>query len=198
MYELHLGDCLEVMATLPAQSVDMVLCDPPYGTTACKWDAVIPFAPMWEQLRRICKPRAAIVLTASQPFTSALVASNFKDFRYCWVWDKKFAGNFVQAARMPMKTHEDVAVFATGPLTPLYFPQVTVRNQPIKKGGNKPSEAIPIRQTDAAAEFGRIGKTYDTKQPTTIVEISSRSDANRGLHPTQKPDRKSTRLNSSH
>ena len=86
---LHLGDCLDVMQGIPDGSVDMVCTDPPYGTTACKWDAVIPFEPMWAQLKRIVKPNGAIVLMASQPFTSALVMSNVGMFKYCWVWDKK-------------------------------------------------------------------------------------------------------------
>ena len=85
---LHLGDCLDVMQDIPDGSVDMVMTDPPYGTTACKWDSVIPFEPMWAQLKRITKPNGAIVLMASQPFTSALVMSNVKMFKYCWVWEK--------------------------------------------------------------------------------------------------------------
>jgi site-specific DNA-methyltransferase (adenine-specific) len=88
MMRLINADCLEAMRDIPDGSVDMVLTDPPYGTTACKWDSVIPFAPMWEQLKRITKPNGAIVLTASQPFTSALIMSNVKMFKYCWVWDK--------------------------------------------------------------------------------------------------------------
>lgn len=94
MINLMLGDCLERMREIPAGSVDMVLTDPPYGTTACKWDSIIPLEPMWEQLKRIIKPNGAIVLFASQPFTSLLVASNIKDFKYCWVWDKVRASNF--------------------------------------------------------------------------------------------------------
>ncbi len=86
---LHHGDCLEVLKNFESKSVDLVLTDPPYGTTACKWDSVIPLEPMWEQLKRIAKPNAAVVFTASQPFTSALVTSNTKMFKYCWVWDKK-------------------------------------------------------------------------------------------------------------
>ena len=108
---LHLGDCLDVMQDIPDGSVDMVCTDPPFGTTACKWDSVIPFEPMWAQLKRITKPNGAIVLTASQPFTSALVMSNVAMFKYCWVWDKKAAGNHGLAKYQPMKVHEDVVVF---------------------------------------------------------------------------------------
>ena len=118
MIELMHGDCLELMKDVPDQSVDMILCDLPYGTTACAWDAVIPFEPMWAQYRRVAKPNAAIVLTASQPFTTALIASNLREFAYCWVWDKKFAANFVQAKRMPLRVHEDVVVFCTSGKNP--------------------------------------------------------------------------------
>ena len=89
--DLMHGDCLEWMKEIPDGSVDAIITDPPYGTTACKWDSVIPMAPMWEQLKRIIKPNGAIVMTTSQPFTTSLIASNFKMFKYCWVWDKKKA-----------------------------------------------------------------------------------------------------------
>lgn len=184
-YELHIGDCLEVMKSIPGGSVDLILCDLPYGTTACKWDSVIPFGPLWEQYRRISKPSAAIVLTAAQPFTTALIASNMREFSYTWVWDKKFAANFVQAKRMPLRVHEDVVVFCKSGKMPAYFPQITQRDKPIKKGGNRQSAAIPIRQTETAAAFAASGKTYDEKFPETIIEFNCREG--RGLHPTQKP-----------
>ena len=92
--QLYKGDCLQIMETLPDQCIDMVLTDPPYGTTACKWDTIIPLDKMWEQLKRITKPNAAIVMTASQPFTSALVYSNLSMFKYCWVWKKSMATGF--------------------------------------------------------------------------------------------------------
>ena len=106
------GDCLELMKHIPDGSVDMVLTDPPYGTTACKWDSIIPFEPMWEQLKRIIKPNGAIVFTASQPFTSALVMSQPKLFRYEWIWEKSIATQFLDAKRKPLKKHESVLVFA--------------------------------------------------------------------------------------
>jgi DNA modification methylase len=183
---LVLGDCLEAMAKIPDDSIDMVLCDLPYGTTACKWDAVIPFDALWAEYRRVTRPGAAIVLTACQPFTTALAASNMNAFRYTWVWDKKFAGNFVQAKRMPLRVHEDVLVFSFGDKMPTYYPQMTQRDVPIKKGGNKQSAAIPIRQTANAEAFGKSAKEYTDKHPTTILEFSSR-DGERGHHPTQKP-----------
>jgi site-specific DNA-methyltransferase (adenine-specific) len=184
---LYMGDCLEVMKGIPDGSVDMVLTDPPYGTTACKWDSVIPFELMWEQLKRITKPNGAIALTASQPFTSALVMSNVNNFAHTWVWNKRFAANYVQAKRQPLKDHEDVIVFGNNGKQPQYFPQMLDRDIPIKKGGNKPSKAIPIRQTETAKEFGEKSKSYDRKHPTTVTSLEFSSREGRGLHPTQKP-----------
>ena len=186
--DLMMGDCLECMAEIEPGSVDLVLTDPPYGTTACKWDAVIPFEPMWAAVKRVLKPNGAAVFTASQPFTSALVMSNVADFAHEWVWNKRFAANFVQAKRQPLKDHENVLVFGMGGRQPPYYPQMVAREVPIKKGGNKPSKAIPIRQTEAAAAFSVAQKSYDEKHPTscTSLEFSSR-DGERGFHPTQKP-----------
>lgn len=181
------GDCLELMASIPDGSVDMILCDLPYGTTACKWDSVIPLPALWREYERITRHDGAIVLTAAQPFTTALAASNLRAFRYSLVWNKQFAGNFVQAKRMPLRTHEDVLVFCPSGKSPRYFPQMTKRDVPIKKGGNKQSEAIPIRQTDAAAAFGASGKTYNEKHPISIMDFSNRGAGYRGIHPTQKP-----------
>jgi site-specific DNA-methyltransferase (adenine-specific) len=121
MVELLHGDCLQVMRDLPNNSVDMILTDLPYGTTACKWDVVIPFEPLWEQWERICRIDGAIVLTAAQPFTSQLVMSNPRCFAYAWVWDKGVGASFVQAKRMPMRVHEDVLVFCPSGKTPEIF-----------------------------------------------------------------------------
>jgi len=185
MINLMLGDCLEKMKEIPDGSIDMVMTDPPYGTTACKWDSVIPLEPMWEQLKRIIKPSGAIVMTASQPFTTTLIASNMKSFCFCWVWNKCFAGNFVQAKRQPLKDHEDIVVFSKTGKQPKYNPQMIKRDKPITKGGNKQSTAIPIAQTNAANSFGTSNKVYDLKYPTSQIKFSSR--VGRGLHPTQKP-----------
>lgn len=185
--QLHNGDCLEVMKAIPDQSVDMILCDLPYGTTACAWDSVIPLPDLWAQYTRIAKPDAAIVLTAAQPFTTILAASNLTAFRYSLVWDKQFAANFVQAKRMPLRTHEDVLVFCPSGKSPRYFPQMTKRDKPIQKGGNKQSAAIPIRQTDAAAAFSQSAKVYDEKHPISILQFTNRGAGDRGAHPTQKP-----------
>lgn len=185
--QLMQGDCLELMRSLPDASVDMILCDLPYGTTACAWDSVINLTDLWREYSRVVRGDGAIVLTAAQPFTTALAASNLNAFRYSLVWNKQFAGNFVQAKRMPLRTHEDVLVFCTSGKSPRYFPQIVKRDKPIKKGGNKQSEAIPIRQTEAAAAFGQAGKVYDEKHPISIMDFSNRGAGDRGLHPTQKP-----------
>ena len=181
------GDCLELMKTIPDGSVDMVLTDPPYGTTACKWDTVIDLESMWAELKRIVKPTGAIVMTASQPFTSILVTSNLKNYAHQWVWNKRFAANFVQAKRQPLKDHEDVLVFCMGGKQPYYYPQMVLRDKPIKKGGNKQSQAIPIARSEAASVFGEEGKSYDTKNPTTVTSLNFSVRDGRGLHPTQKP-----------
>lgn len=179
------GDCLERMQQIPSGSVDMVLTDPPYGTTACKWDSIIPLEPMWEQLKRIVKPNGAIVMTASQPFTTKLISSNIDNFAFCWVWDKCFGANFVQAKRQPIKDHEDVVVFCLSGKQPSYYPQMSKRATPIKKGGNKQSKAIPIALSEASVKFGQEGKTYEEKYPTSQIRFNCREG--RGLHPTQKP-----------
>lgn len=177
---LILGDCLEEMAKLPDKSIDLVLTDPPYGTTACKWDSVIPFEPMWAQLKRITKDNAAICLFGSEPFSSALRMSNIKMFKYDWYWNKKFAANFVQSSRMPLKTIESVLVFSQ-PTHPMYFPIIETRVSQIKIGGNG-GIAIPI----IGPKRGTLkGKTYNTKQPQTLLNFNCREG--RGFHPTQKP-----------
>ena len=182
MINLMLGDCLERMKEIPDGSVDMILADPPYGTTACKWDSVIPLAPMWEQLKRVIKPNGAIVLMAAQPFTSALCASNFGGFKYCAVWDKKIPAGMSYARFRPMQQHEDIVVFAKSGEKLNYIPQVTQRDKPIKKGGNKFSEVAPIAACKDGAVFK---KEYTTKQPTTILQFDKvRKGA---VHPTQKP-----------
>jgi len=161
------------MPSIPDGSVDLILCDLPYGTTACKWDSVIPFEPLWAQYRRIAKRNAAIVLTASQPFTSALVMSNPSDFKYCWVWEKSAATGHLNAKRMPMKLHEDVAVF--GASTAPYFPQgLEAFNQITRRGGN-------------GDNFGKSGKENFqefTGYPRSILRFPSEG---RTVHPTQKP-----------
>lgn len=114
MIDLRCGDCLELMKDIPSGSVDLILTDPPYGTTACKWDSVIPFEPMWEQLNRIIKPNGAICLFGSEPFSSALRMSNIKNFKYDWIWEKSRTVGFLNAKNAPLKRHEIISVFSFG------------------------------------------------------------------------------------
>ena len=175
------GDCLELMKSLPDKSVDMVLCDLPYGTTACKWDQVIPFDELWPEYYRLLKIGGAIVLNASQPFTTVMIASNLKRYAYSWSWDKKFGANFAQAKRQPLKTHEDICVFSHDGKMPAYNPQMITREKPIKLGSNKGmTAAIPL-VTNSSYD----GKVYDEKYPDSQLHFSCRED--RGMHPTQKP-----------
>ena len=180
------GDCLEEMPKLADKSIDMILCDLPYGTTACKWDTVIPFEPLWKEYKRLIKANGAIVLTASQPFTSALVMSNPKMFKVAIVWNKKKAGNFVQGNIQPLKIHEDVLIFYSK--QPTYNPQKTLLDKPQKvRNGAK--------NRQDRKEAGGFGGTViysdkfeaDKKLPTTIVEISKDNYGKNVFHPTQKP-----------
>lgn len=174
------GDCLEVMKEIPDKSVDMILCDLPYGTTACKWDTIIPFEPLWEQYKRIIKDNGAIVLTASQPFTSALVMSNVKMFKYEWVWNKKLAGNGILAKIQPLKIHEVVCVFSAGKVR--YFPQMRIGRMREKINNIKVSE---INGGDGITRYkGNKGNKY---YPTSILEFSLAGYRRGRLHPTQKP-----------
>lgn len=177
MNKLIHGDCLEEMKKIPDGSVDLVLTDPPYGTTACKWDTVIPFEPMWEQLKRVTKKDGAIVLFGSQPFTSALVMSNPKMFKYEWVWDKKIPSGMSFAKSQPMRQTECISVFCDGKT--VYNPQMIKRDKPIKGGGMTPSDSAMTNGYKA------LKKTYDYKNPTTLISFDKiRKDS---LHPTQKP-----------
>lgn len=175
------GDCLEVMKGIPDNCVDMILCDLPYGTTACSWDTIIPFEPLWEQYKRIIKDNGAIVLFGSEPFSSYLRFSNIKEYKYDWYWDKKFGGNFVQAKRMPLKSIETISVFSNGKTMPSYYPIMFDRDKPIKQGGTKTSSAIPVLNN---AET-HSKKIYDKKYPVTRLDFPK--DLGNTVHPTQKP-----------
>ena len=182
MIELIQGDCLEEMKKIPDGSVDMVLTDPPYGTTACKWDTVIPLEPMWAELRRVVKPNAAIVMTASQPFTSALVMSNAKEFKYCWVWDKAVGSNIFQVKSRPLKIHEDVCVFRGG----VYVPQM-VKKDVVQKQGKYKTADDSSDVTNKKAKSGLAGKEYTHSYPKTILQFKKDRRSKKQLHPTQKP-----------
>ena len=172
--ELIQGDCLEKMKEIDDKSIDMILCDLPYGTTACKWDTIIPFEPLWEQYKRIIKDNEAIVLTASQPFTSALVMSNVKDYKYSWVWNKKAFSNQMMAKFQPLRITEDICVFNSK----IYQPQGLIKYEKITKQGSKITDNIGggIRKTEYMQEF--------TNYPKNLLEFSKDRPS---LHPTQKP-----------
>ena len=174
------GDCLERMKEIPDGSVDMVLCDLPYGTTACKWDIVIPFKPLWEQYNRIIKPNGAICLFGSEPFSSALRMSNIKNFKYDWIWDKKIPSGMSYARFQPMRQTENISVFCNGKT--VYNPQMVKRDKPIKKGGNKYSPSAPIQACKEGKDFK---KTYEYKNPINIIVFDKIRKGS--LHPTQKP-----------
>ena len=179
---LHLGDCLDVMQGIPDGSVDAVICDPPYGTTACKWDSVIPFEPMWTQLRRITKPSGAIVLMASQPFTSALVMSNVAMFHQSLTWSKNKPTGHLNAKKRHMTGHEDIIVFCAG--QPTYNPQ--------KWQSNPANAATQKRATEcygAQVVTAYRGGNTD-RYPTTVLHFPVvNNDGTNGVrqHPTQKP-----------
>lgn len=177
--KLFHGDCLEIMPTLPAGSIDAIICDPPFGTTACKWDSVIPFAPMWECFKRLIKPNGAIVLFAAQPFTSALVMSNPEMFRYSWVWEKGLGTGHLRAKFQPLRVHEDICVFCADP-NGTYFPQMT-KGKMRKKGD-------PDRTTGVYGKGNadRVPIENDTYYPKSVVSFSNGDHRGR-LHPTQKP-----------
>lgn len=164
------------MKKIPDGSVDLVLTDPPYGTTACKWDMVIPFEPMWEQLKRVTKKNGAIVLFGSQPFTSALVMSNVKMFKYEWIWDKKQSGSFLLAKYQPLKVTESVSVFSDGKTA--YFPQMRT-GKLRKKGGSKV-------KSELYESLGSQVKYNDQYYPINILDYSNANKIGR-VHPTQKP-----------
>lgn len=173
---IYHGDCLEVMAALPAASFDAVICDPPYGTTASSWDSPVEFGAMWKELKRLTRPRAPIVLFGSQPFTSALVMSNPQMFRYEWVWDKKNPTGFLDANRKPMKRHENILVFADS--RAVYYP-IMRAGQFRHKGSARKSEVY--------GRYERTQGTYNDQYfPTSIIEIHN-ADQNSKEHPNQKP-----------
>ena len=174
MIDLMQGDCLEKMKGIPSGSIDMVLTDPPYGTTACKWDSVIPFDLMWLELNRIIKPNGAIVLHSSQPFTSALIMSNAKKYRHQWVWNKNNSAGFATAKIRPFAICEDIIVFGLNKVN--YYPQMTTGNMR-KKGGYSSSDNYGLKPTVSY---------NDQYYPKNLINISNASQKGK-QHPTQKP-----------
>lgn len=188
--KIYNEDCLEGMKRIPDKSVDMILCDLPYGTTACKWDSIIPFELLWEQYERIIKDNGAIVLFADEPFTSRLVCSNIKNFKYRITWDKDIGGGYLNAKIMPLKQTEDICVFS----------KVNNRRytyNPIMR--DKESNRIrhigrrnPVNQSTYGASNGQLSVDYNPEKsyPTNLIKLSSRvAECNsiHRVHPTQKP-----------
>lgn len=172
-----LGDCLERMRDLPDASVDMILCDLPYGTTQNKWDAVIPFEPLWAQYWRVAKPGAAVVLTAAQPFTSALVMSQVRRFRYGWIWEKNNPSGHLNANRAPLRAHEDVLVFC----------RVAAPYNPQKTSGH-PRKTV-VSRDGSSSNYGSqktSGYSSTDRYPRSVQAVSV-EPKRPGLHPTQKP-----------
>ena len=178
--ELYKGDCLEVMKKIPDKSVDMILCDLPYGITACKWDSVIPFEPLWAQYNRIIKDNGAIVLFGTEPFSSYLRISQIDKYKYDWIWKKTKAGNFAQCRKNPMKYHENIMVFYSK------FPTYNLWNireldKPVKSG-----------RKNKGSNLGHCSNKGDYFQKVTgfhnsILEFSNKSGKGYSFHPTQKP-----------
>ena len=173
------GDCLERMREIPDGSVDMVLADPPYGTTACKWDSVIPMEPMWECLKKLIKPNGAIVMTASQPFTSVLTCSQLDLFKYSLVWEKTTATGHLNAKKMPMRAHEDILVFYKR--LPIYSPQKTKGHQLKTSINRKPSDSECYGSESKVTSYSST-----ERYPRSIITTSTDKQKS-SLHPTQKP-----------
>lgn len=206
--KLILGDCLKKMKDITDKSIDMVLCDLPYGTTACKWDVIIPFDKLWEQYRRIVKDNGAIVLFGSQPFTSLLVASNIANFKHEWIWEKQKAANFMSAANAPLKYHENILVFGFGSVN--YNPQkykVLEIDEILKMNHKQIQSLFESRDYDRYGHIDKRKTVKDcinpkdshygtmsvkirnaddgTRYPKSVIKINKSINGN--VHPTQKP-----------
>ena len=179
MIDLRHGDCLELMKDIPDKSIDMILCDLPYGTTQNKWDSVIPLEPLWEQYKRIIKDNGVIVLTSQGIFTAKLILSNEKWFKYKWVWEKSKATNFLNAKKQPLRKHEDICVFYNK--QPKYNPQMT-EGEPYDKG---------IRKNQLTGSYGEFNpvhvKSEGKRYPTDVVYFKTAESEGKVYHSTQKP-----------
>lgn len=178
-------DLLSLCASLEPGSIDMILCDLPYGVTDCKWDSVIPLERMWPAFRRVIKPKGAIVLTATQPFTSTLGASNIRQLRYSWVWTTNTGSNFLNAKRQPMKEHQDILVF--GVESPVYYPVRIPRNEAGKSRAKYGHNTVRKYYPEGAFREYRDGMTRppstEDRVPSSVLYYVRET----GLHPTQKP-----------
>ena len=177
MVDLRLGDCLDILPTLSDNSVDMVMVDLPYGTTACKWDSIISLAFLWEQYNRICKDNAAMVFTAAQPFTTTLASSNIDNFRYEWIWEKPQGTNPMNAKVMPLKSHENILVFYRS--KPTYNPQMWYSTP----YSGFSSDVSKIGEVYGSQKSKHRDNPEGSRYPKTILKYKQE----KGLHPTQKP-----------
>ena len=178
-YELWQGDCLELMKNIPDKSIDMVLCDLPFGSTRCRWDTIIPFEPLWKQYNRIIKDNGAVVLFGTEPFSSYLRLSNLKNYKYDWIWDKIKGTGFLNAKRQPMRNHELISVFYKKQCT--YNPQKTYGHK-MKKSYRRKEQQTEV--------YGKMknGNTYEsTERYPRSIQVFSTDTQNSSLHPTQKP-----------
>jgi site-specific DNA-methyltransferase (adenine-specific) len=188
--KLHNGDCLELMQDIPDKSIDAIIADLPYGTTACKWDTVIPFEPLWAQYERIIKPNGAIILTASQPFTTVLINSNFKLFKYCWYWKKSKPNGWQHSKNRPMTAIEECCVFSKAPMghiSQLGEKRMRYNPQGIVSIGNKKVTAVAHGEM-MGARPNQIGVEYEafTGFPHNVLEYPN-VIGSKAIHPTQKP-----------
>ena len=178
--QLYHGDCLEAMKNIADKSIDMILCDLPYGTTNCSWDIVIPFEPLWEQYNRIIKDNGAIVLFGSEPFSSALRMSNIKNYKYDWVWEKSKATGFLNAKKRPLVAHEYIHVFYKK--QPLYNPQMR-EGTPYNKGMRKQQT-----ENDVYGEFKQVEvKSEGKRYPRSVIYYKTAETEGETFHKTQKP-----------
>ena len=181
MIDLYNGDCLEVMKGIADGSVDMVLTDPPYGTTACKWDSVIPFEPMWAELKRIIKPNGAIVLFGSEPFSSALRMSNIKQYKYDWVWQKNRHSSPLLAKKQPLRIYENISVFYKN--QPQYNPQGLIEINKTMKNSKSSGGEIINGERGKTSLLGEYKQQF-TNYPVQIIKFDVESNT---VHGTQKP-----------
>lgn len=177
MSELYLGDCLDVMKTFPDNEIDLILCDLPYSMVSCQWDNIIPLEPLWEQYNRISKENAAMVFTASQPFTTLLISSNIKNFRYEWIWEKPQGTNPMAAKIMPLKSHENILVFYRK--SPTYNPQMWYSD---------PYSGFKSSTKNIGEAYGDLKSQHrdnpdGSRYPKTVLQFKQE----KGFHPTQKP-----------
>lgn len=181
------GDCLEILKTIPDQSIDFILTDLPYGTTECVWDEIIPFSPLWIELKRIIKPNRVIALFGSEPFSSKLRSSNLNQFRYDWIWEKPSGSNFLNAKYQPLKVHEIISIFCASPSVFLknkessfFIPQLTSGTPYSQKSGNQKTDSIMNRASMSQVITNNSG----TRNPRSIIKFNKDKIK---LHPTQKP-----------